>query len=586
MRSDEQPIVKPEVLHLFEILQEVMKGRIRVPRFQRPYVWRRVQMLDLLDSIWKHFPVGSLLLWDLDADARYEWKERIGPHRIEPPGEGGWSMLLDGHQRVSTLVGTLWHDSPAADASSEDEDPGRWEVYFDASQAEGEGNPFIHLRPGVHPAPHYVPVRKLSETIDIIEVSGQLMATGDPDARLWVQRTQDVARSLAAYKLPVIRIQRTNLERAVEIFARLNTKGRAMSADQMFSALTYREGADAAGVFHLAGEIDRIMGRLERRGFGKVDRGTVLRSTLAVLDEDIYRTDWTRLGRKKRDDIQGDLPESVQKTAAALDRTIDFLHDIGVAQDRLLPYEAQIVCLAAFFSQTPKPTDGQRRFLDQWFWVTSFSTWFGSANPSRIRQMVRDFYQVIPREAAPRLDQHLDRDYPAVPFPETFDTRSARSRALLCVLASHGPRGPDGQPIEFATALWTHGPAALGRVVATASSDLRKSPANRLFSPAPEATGQERNWIVRLDPDNSLHRMILESHAITRPAFDALVARDHDHFLELRQATLMQWEREFMEAHGVTPPTSNASAPAPLDSDVADDSDLDLDLTEDDTQTG
>ena len=43
--------VKPEVSFLFELIREVVAGRVRIPIFQRPYVWRREQMLDLLDSI-------------------------------------------------------------------------------------------------------------------------------------------------------------------------------------------------------------------------------------------------------------------------------------------------------------------------------------------------------------------------------------------------------------------------------------------------------------------------------------------------------------------------------------------------------
>jgi len=46
----------------------------------------------------------------------------------------------------------------------------------------------------------------------------------------------------------------------------------------------------------LAGELDEIMGLLVRRGSGAVGRRWVLRSVLAILGQDIYRTDWTRIG--------------------------------------------------------------------------------------------------------------------------------------------------------------------------------------------------------------------------------------------------------------------------------------------------
>jgi len=74
---------------------------------------------------------------------------------------------------------------------------------------------------------------------------------------------------------------------------------------------------------------------------------------------------------------------------------------------------------------------------------------------------------------------------------------------------------------------------------------------------------------------------VLESHGIAPEAFEALTSRDHDRFLKLRQATLMTWEQAFMADHGVRPPVSSQPAPAPLDSDVADDSDRGWDGPED-----
>ncbi len=58
------PEVKPEVSFVYDLLRELTDGRIRIPGFQRPYVWRRDQMLDLLDSVRLQYPIGSLLLWE------------------------------------------------------------------------------------------------------------------------------------------------------------------------------------------------------------------------------------------------------------------------------------------------------------------------------------------------------------------------------------------------------------------------------------------------------------------------------------------------------------------------------------------
>ena len=41
----------------------IRKGEIKVPQFQRPFVWDEDDAIQLLDSIANNYPIGSLLLW-------------------------------------------------------------------------------------------------------------------------------------------------------------------------------------------------------------------------------------------------------------------------------------------------------------------------------------------------------------------------------------------------------------------------------------------------------------------------------------------------------------------------------------------
>ncbi|MCY4225569.1 MAG: DUF262 domain-containing protein, partial [Bacteroidetes bacterium] len=76
------------------ILTNVESGQITLPDFQRGYVWKRKQVRDLFDSLYKGHPVGSLLTWK---------KKRNGVFVEE---------LLDGQQRVSSLYGVIKGEPP------------------------------------------------------------------------------------------------------------------------------------------------------------------------------------------------------------------------------------------------------------------------------------------------------------------------------------------------------------------------------------------------------------------------------------------------------------------------------------------
>ena len=67
--------IKPEREYLHEIVSKIKKGIYGVPSFQRNFVWRKEQVLDLFDSILRGYPIGSILLWKPD-DKQFPLKSR------------------------------------------------------------------------------------------------------------------------------------------------------------------------------------------------------------------------------------------------------------------------------------------------------------------------------------------------------------------------------------------------------------------------------------------------------------------------------------------------------------------------------
>ena len=56
------------------ILDQIDDGQIALPEFQRGYVWTREQVRELLTSLYKGYPIGSLMVWataGADADVRH-----------------------------------------------------------------------------------------------------------------------------------------------------------------------------------------------------------------------------------------------------------------------------------------------------------------------------------------------------------------------------------------------------------------------------------------------------------------------------------------------------------------------------------
>ena len=155
------PSVKPEIEFIEILLQSISSGVLRVPKFQRPYYWNPSDMLSLFDSIYKGYPIGSLLLWE-SAD-RVESLDEVGPMKIPSPETTPLTYILDGHQRLATFFGALMLPADA-DLGLNQKD-WRWWIWFDLIE-----NKFVHVTNN-RPEPCLFPLRCILKTVDFLEQS-------------------------------------------------------------------------------------------------------------------------------------------------------------------------------------------------------------------------------------------------------------------------------------------------------------------------------------------------------------------------------------------------------------------------------
>ncbi len=79
------------------ILEKIDENQLFVPAFQREYVWKRDDAKELIDSLIKEYPTGTMLTWETANPP-----ELKGPHKYNEK-QGAVKLLLDGQQRVTTL---------------------------------------------------------------------------------------------------------------------------------------------------------------------------------------------------------------------------------------------------------------------------------------------------------------------------------------------------------------------------------------------------------------------------------------------------------------------------------------------------
>ena len=78
-------------------LDKIDEKQLFVPAFQREYVWKRDDAKELIDSLIREYPTGTMLTWETNTPP-----ELKGPHKYDQK-QGAVRILLDGQQRLTTL---------------------------------------------------------------------------------------------------------------------------------------------------------------------------------------------------------------------------------------------------------------------------------------------------------------------------------------------------------------------------------------------------------------------------------------------------------------------------------------------------
>lgn len=86
-----------------ELVSAIERGDIELPEMQRRYVWRSTRVRDLLDSLYRGYPSGAILLWETDEDVpTQDFAIATGTSAYASS-----KLLLDGQQRLTSLAAII-----------------------------------------------------------------------------------------------------------------------------------------------------------------------------------------------------------------------------------------------------------------------------------------------------------------------------------------------------------------------------------------------------------------------------------------------------------------------------------------------
>jgi len=229
--------IETSIKSIKSLLEELSVGNLRIASFQRDFIWQRENILSLLDSIRLNYPIGSIILWKPLDDVNPSSKTIVGSYTIPTEGRNGQvSYVLDGYQRLSTLFGCLTNPERTDLKRDEDLYQELFSVYYNLKDES-----FEYLRPHVRKPNNYqIPLYVLMSSKDFRQYT-RLNLEQNLFNDEYLDRADDLTRVFIDYQIPVIEIANADIDEAVEIFSRINSKGTDISYDWIVNALSFRE---------------------------------------------------------------------------------------------------------------------------------------------------------------------------------------------------------------------------------------------------------------------------------------------------------------------------------------------------------
>jgi hypothetical protein len=473
-------LFKPVSYELSQLLSDIDLGKLALPELQRPFVWQKAGVRDLLDSMYRGFPVGYLMLWNAaDVDSKV-----IGTDgKQHTPTE----FIVDGQQRLTSLYAVM----KGAEVTFKDFSKGRISIAFRPRDGR-----FEVTDAAVEKDPEFLPnITELwtGEDWEVIESFIERLRAAKPEALEAVREKQlrgALGRLSGLEDFPFLAVQighEVDEESVAEIFLRVNSGGTPLTqADFILTLLSVFREEDRRRLERFAQAV-RIVpadgapspyNHLVKPAADQLLRVAVLvafqrgrlQSALSLL----------RGANLEGDEMLNERDREVQldKLTAAIDVVLDLTswheylktlmsagfrrsNEISSENNVLLVYALYLIGRASGLSHSDLRTT-----IARYFFMSSLTGRYTGSFEAQITQDVQVFTQA--KSGAEYLDRlrqtistTLTPDFWSITLPQSLATAAARGPGLfayaasLCLLNARVPPfvGQDGNEQKAALSM-------------------------------------------------------------------------------------------------------------------------------------
>lgn len=433
---------KTNPVKLEELLRNCKRGTIKLPDFQRSWVWDEERIRSLIASISQAFPVGALMTLETGGEIEFKAR-RIQGAPLEAEDASAGFLVLDGQQRLTSLYQTCMRPQVVETVTARHKKVKRWyyldiELALDPNRDREDAivglpedriqridfgrtvqldvsSPQREYKNGMFPVNQVFDWDAWQDGFtDYWQEKGRIV-----EKRQLFKRFKDaVLQNFQGYDVPVIALDKeTSREAVCLVFEKVNTGGKTLDAFELVTAMYAAQGfelrKDWLGEFGGTGESGRLkrlrtFGRAANQTYGLLEKiaPTEFLQAISLIYTRDKRAEISAENPKKRDlpavsatrqsllnlplrayKMHSDAVEEGYTTA------MKFLRSLRIYKVRDVPYQSQFVPLATILLTLGNAWENAeiRAGLARWYWCGVFGELYGSSVETRI---ARDIVEV------------------------------------------------------------------------------------------------------------------------------------------------------------------------------------------------
>ena len=345
--------------NLKKLIAELEIGQIKIPRFQRGYIWERPKIIKLLNSIGNQYPIGSFFLWI--APKKYknfirETEELNLPSHID---HDKYKFILDGQQRIVSLYMSL---------------KGKNINGVDYSQICYNLDKKVFHVPSLKREKNNIPVWKIFDHDTFMDIHTDIALIDRKNKTNYAKILHECHQVFMNYPISIVKSYNEDLEEVVEIFERINQGGKRLSIFDLVQATTWDK------TFDLKDKIREFNNQRSMKKYGNLSNKVFTQALSINIFEDYRNTSQLKL-------TANICKNNWEKTKQALNSTIDFMKNMHIHND-FSTYQLFIPVIQYYFflSDHTEVLEEHKKKIEKWFWDAKFSKRYSVSNHAKIKE--------------------------------------------------------------------------------------------------------------------------------------------------------------------------------------------------------